>query len=241
MENCSAILFAKQDKYCGRRGCSWGGQLAPTKYNHKSTAYPPTLTTSLPFRETIPIVFVGDERQLAPYSGVDPNVAVEPLLKDTSFARYLTSFSQAGDELEFCKPTLLRTQHRAHSTIAAVFSSFAYEGIVETGRRCSSQFWMREKVAEMISNSFFPAKPKIVLQYDGKRFTDGWDSHSREGGIASAYEQNIIQAMCKEWCSRKPELQIQILILSPYKAQVQGIKKALFRINRANIDVSTVD
>lgn len=51
----------------------------------------------------------------------------------------------------------------------------------------------------------------------------------------------MIEALCQEWCGRCDKIASHILILSPYKAQVQGIRRALNNANLTQIDVLTVD
>ena len=63
------------------------------------------------------------------------------------FERYVENFLQSGTGPDFCEPILLRTQHRAHAAIAGVSSVFAYEGVVQSGRRLSSKIWTREKIS----------------------------------------------------------------------------------------------
>ena len=44
----------------------------------------------------------------------------------------------------------------------------------------------------------FPAKAGTVLRYNGDSYRDHAVSSETEGGIANAFEQNVIEAVCKK-------------------------------------------
>ena len=162
----------------------------------------------------IPIFVIGDERPLAPYTGIDPNLAVKPILEKIMFERYVENFLQSGSGPNFCEPTLLRTQHRAHAAIADVFSVFACEGVVQTGRRVSRKIWTREKISEVLENASLSMKPVTIFQSDGQKHPDSRDSHEEEGGISNALKQNVSKALCQGWCEKENRLQKHTLALS---------------------------
>lgn len=61
---------------------------------------------------TVPVFIIGDERELAPYTGIDANLSIAPVLEKARFQCYNKKFSQSGEGLDFCEPILLRTRHR---------------------------------------------------------------------------------------------------------------------------------
>ena len=116
----------------------------------------------------LPLVLVGDERQLAPYTGYDPNTPLKLFKKETLFERYLRDFLPSTSKFDFCEPMLLKTQHRSHSAIAAVYSSLAYDGTIQTGARIADIEWSTEKMEKTIMRSRYPAKAVSVLRYNGE-------------------------------------------------------------------------
>ena len=144
-------------------------------------------------------------------------------------------------KFDYCEPMLLKTQHRSHSAIAEIYGSFAYDGSIQTGSRIINAAWSAEHMEEKILASRFPAKAVTLLRYNGESYRDHAVSNETEGGIANAFEQNVIEAVCKEWCSKCNAIEKHILVLSPYKAQVREIQRKLRAANLNNIEVATVD
>ena len=153
----------------------------------------------------------------------------------------MKNFLQSGTGPDFCEPILLRTQHRAHAAIAAVFSIFAYEGVVQTGRRVSSKILAREKISKVLENAPLSVRLVAILQYDGQKHPDSRDSHEKEGGSSNAFKQNLILALCQGWCHKENRLQKHSFVLSPHNGQIRGIRKTLARAKLNEIDVTTVD
>ena len=136
---------------------------------------------------------------------------------------------------------LLKTQHRSHSAIAAIYSSFAYDGCIQTGSRSINSECSEKKMDEKIMESRFPAKAVTVLRYNGGSYCDRAISNETEGGIANVFEQNVVESVCKTWCSQCSDIETHILVLSQCKAQVREIQKALRASQLNGIDVCTVD
>ena len=189
----------------------------------------------------IPLVFVGDERQLAPYTGYDPNATVEWFYKDTLFERYLRDFRPSTNMFDYCAPMLLKTQHRSHSAIAAIYSSFASDGCIQTRSRSINSEWSEKKMDEKIMESRFPEKAVTVLRYNGESYRDRAISNETEGGIANAFEQNVVESVCRTWCSQCSDIETHILVPAPYKAQVREVQKALRASDLNGIEVCSVN
>ena len=192
----------------------------------------------------IPVVLIGDEMQLPPHKGFDSNVELKEMYGMSTFHRYVTTHKDvdATGLMQYDKPITLRTQHRAHTSIAEVYSNFAYEGVVQTGMRSVSGSWVTRKLEELMRKAKdinFDSRPVSVISYSAKDHKDQIISNG--GGIGNENECDLIYSIVHQLRGISQNFLNRILILTPYKAQAQLIRKALENEYLSGTTVSTGD
>ena len=177
----------------------------------------------IPIIKSNRVVFAGDHLQLPPT--VKSYKAGEKGLKETLFEKAIK-----GNQADI----LLNEQYRMHEKIMAFSSSFFYHGILKANEKNASQ-------------TIFPADtPVEFLDTSGTGFFES--KHPETKSSYNLEEANLIFKHLEEYTneilSSGYDIPQSIGIISPYKAQVELIKKLLEESDlefKQKITVNTID
>ena len=111
---------------------------------------------------------------------------------------------------------------------------------MRNGARPAAKHWVGENLAGFRRRAkSFCLRPVSLVSYNGIAHPETNDNH--RGGCRNSTEAVIIVSMCRSWLSASDKFKNRIIVLSPYRAQVEAIKTGLRVGNIEGVEVGTVD
>ena len=175
------------------------------------------------------IYLIGDHRQLPPYRSKD----LEKLA-----GRFTPWFFEKGASLKLpadypawtVSPThQLQIQYRMNSKISSLVSDLLYDGTLKCAIPDEERTWFKKNLLQeaYLSSSHF----QQVTMVDHSKYPEHYRQHAYSGEVKNSNEAELVNSIIHQLKNRNEKLVENILVLSPYNAQVIALRKIMRRFS----------